>query len=121
MSTKAKNRWKKFLLSLPSLAVFILSLITLTRSAAGSFCLIVAAILLVPIDEWQDWLEEKFSRKWIQYAVISLICVLGVVLSVTAKKDNIYNIYDSPELVDMIENIIVEQDPDILDEVQAQE
>ncbi|MBP3313805.1 MAG: hypothetical protein J6K84_04015 [Oscillospiraceae bacterium] len=117
MSEKAKNRWKKFFLSLPSVALFVLSLFTLSRSAAGSFLLMVCVILLVPIDEWQDWLEEKFSRKWIKYTVIAIICALGVVLSATAKKDNIYNIYDSPELVDMIEDIIVEQDPDILDEI----
>ncbi len=121
MSAKAKNRWKKFFLSLPPLAVFILSLITLSRSAAGSFFLIVGAVLLVPIEEWQDWLEEKFSRKWIKYTVITAICVLGVVLAATAKKDHIYTIDQSPELIGTIEDMILEQDPDILDDVKPQE
>jgi predicted PurR-regulated permease PerM len=116
MSEKAKNTVKKILLSLIPLALFTVSLLILHKSAAGSFLLIVGTILTVPIDEWQDWLGEKFSRKWIQYLVVVALCALAIVLALTAK-EHIYTIDQSPELMETIEDLILEQDPDILDEI----
>ena len=115
MSPKALRRLKKFLLSLPSVALFILSLVTL--GGADCVLMLVSAVLLVPIDEWQDLLDEKLHSRLVKYIVIGALIVGAAVLWIFEPKDRMYNIYQSPEIVDKVEDWILEKDPNILDEI----
>lgn len=106
MSQK-KRKLLTILHAVLAVALFIYSLITL-HGGPDSVLFVIAAVLLLPIEELQDWLNEKFSKVWVKYLVIGVLVVLGVVFSLTEKKDKIYTIDQSQQIIEGIEQGILE-------------
>lgn len=98
---------KKILAWIPFVILFVVSVMTLSGGPDSVFFLLAGA-MTAPIDEWQEWLEDKLHNKTVKILVIVLIIALGVVFSVTEKKDKIYTVEDSPAMSEAVGELIEE-------------
>jgi len=109
MSPERKRKLKIAVHVVLAVALFVYSLITL-QGGPDSVLFVIAAVLLLPIEELQDWLNEKLGKAWVKYLVIGALVVLGVIFSLTEKKDKIYTIDQSQQIIDGIEQGILEDE-----------
>ena len=98
---------KKILAWVPFAALFAVSVMTLS-GGPDSVLFLLAGAMTAPISEWQEWLEDKLHNRTVKILVIVIIIALGVLFSVTEKKDKIYTAEDSPAMSEAVGELLEE-------------